>query len=589
MTTLTLSPPPPPSAPSQEPQALSEDAQAIFEILAIDVSDFESLIVAEQLQIEETLAFSLSAEVASSSSFSSLEEIDAAVVEEARKEAYVVDMAQLQEDLLLALSLTKDDAQLEADATLARNLGNTAVPPQVALDRMVAEQVAAGERKIAVDRTFAEHLHRANERNLDIDKLGDAEKELGIDVVQGIINAQDPNSKGKEKAKPDPASSSAPVDQPVPSTSKGKGKAVDIAPQVEDPVDASIPKSVLSTPDPLRQCGICWDVCRPVFNPLKSSSAATSSSHVSLGIQLSCGHSYCLTDAIAYLCGYLDGDGGSLMAVFPICCPECHDGRDAFEDTVAEAILDETNMERWWRARILDSIPKMYCSNKKCNALVVGPDSANATQAQCPCCEEQMCVQCQTKWHSDLSCEEFQSLPEDERSIEDSQLFGLAEGKKWGRCPKCRAIVERALGCNHITCRCRQEFCYSCGTEWDRSKGTCPKGCDLFYIPPDIPGIRRAMAQPRPRTLFGNRTAGPVQTWVAAHGGLVGRAQHLYTSSIVASRTCPACSEKFATDQALFEHLDSATHPVHFHCGMIFASALALEEHNRLVHGGEGA
>lgn len=118
MTTLTLSPPPPPSAPSQEPQALSEDAQAIFEILAIDVSDFESLIVAEQLQIEETLAFSLSAEVASSSSFSSLEEIDAAVVEEARKEAYVVDMAQLQEDLLLALSLTKDDAQLEADGEL---------------------------------------------------------------------------------------------------------------------------------------------------------------------------------------------------------------------------------------------------------------------------------------------------------------------------------------------------------------------------------------------------------------------------------------------------------------------------------------
>lgn len=54
--------------------------------------------------------------------------------------------------------------------------------------------------KIAVDRTFAEHLHRANERNLDIDKLGDAEKELGIDVVQGIIVSSP--SFGSSKTKP---------------------------------------------------------------------------------------------------------------------------------------------------------------------------------------------------------------------------------------------------------------------------------------------------------------------------------------------------------------------------------------------------
>lgn len=43
---------------------------------------------------------------------------------------------------------------------------------------------------------------------------------------------------------------------------------------------------------------------------------------VPFGIQLRCGHSYCVQDATTYIASRLDDDNGSLMKVFPIQCPE---------------------------------------------------------------------------------------------------------------------------------------------------------------------------------------------------------------------------------------------------------------------------
>lgn len=35
-------------------------------------------------------------------------------------------------------------------------------------------------------------------------------------------------------------------------------------------------------------------------------------------------------------------------------------------------------------------------------------------------------------------------------------------------CPGCNALVYKLEGCNHITCRCRVEFCYVCGNEYEK-------------------------------------------------------------------------------------------------------------------------
>lgn len=46
----------------------------------------------------------------------------------------------------------------------------------------------------------------------------------------------------------------------------------------------------------------------------------------------------------------------------------------------------------------------------------------------------------------------------------------------WRRCYKCNALVEHDQGCSHMTCRCRAQFCYTCGLKWK----TC--GCEEIEL-----------------------------------------------------------------------------------------------------------
>lgn len=34
-------------------------------------------------------------------------------------------------------------------------------------------------------------------------------------------------------------------------------------------------------------------------------------------------------------------------------------------------------------------------------------------------------------------------------------------------------MVEKVEGCNHITCKCKYEFCYLCGGAWNKGNHDC--------------------------------------------------------------------------------------------------------------------
>jgi hypothetical protein len=59
----------------------------------------------------------------------------------------------------------------------------------------------------------------------------------------------------------------------------------------------------------------------------------------------------------------------------------------------------------------------------------------------------------------------------------DDREFEVTIAKAGGkRCSSCGATVLRTEGCNHMTCRCKHEFCYICGANWK------PKACSHgFY------------------------------------------------------------------------------------------------------------
>lgn len=45
----------------------------------------------------------------------------------------------------------------------------------------------------------------------------------------------------------------------------------------------------------------------------------------------------------------------------------------------------------------------------------------------------------------------------------DADTFNLIKTNKYKMCPKCKFYVERTEGCNHMTCKCGNHFCYKCG------------------------------------------------------------------------------------------------------------------------------
>ncbi|KAL9577196.1 MAG: hypothetical protein Q9212_006520, partial [Teloschistes hypoglaucus] len=107
---------------------------------------------------------------------------------------------------------------------------------------------------------------------------------------------------------------------------------------------------------------------------------------------------------------------------------------------------------------------RYYCARPECAKWIDTKKTRIRDGALvCPHCNNSMCTICRGPEHP-----AGQDCPQD---------FGLdatlqqAERAGWRRCYNCRALVELDMGCRHITCKCRAEFCYTCGARWQ----TC--GC----------------------------------------------------------------------------------------------------------------
>lgn len=94
---------------------------------------------------------------------------------------------------------------------------------------------------------------------------------------------------------------------------------------------------------------------------------------------------------------------------------------------------------------------RYYCVSPKCAKWI---DTRIARRVnhilKCPHCAVKLCTICRGPQHpSDEDCPQDYGL----RSTLDQ-----AERAGWQRCYRCRAIVELASGCRHITCKCGAQF-----------------------------------------------------------------------------------------------------------------------------------
>lgn len=191
---------------------------------------------------------------------------------------------------------------------------------------------------------------------------------------------------------------------------------------------------------------------------LESCSICCEDKPLPIMVTMKCLHkfcSHCLRD-------YVDRKVQSCRA--PVRCPEprCKYYISASE---CRSFLPFTLFESFEKAlaeaKLLDS-DRIYCPFPDCSVLLdprkcltAGASSSSQTKSscvECPVCQRFICIGCKVPWHSSMSCEEFQNLPEEERNASDITLHRLAQIKRWKRCQQCRQMIELIHGCYHMTC-----------------------------------------------------------------------------------------------------------------------------------------
>ncbi|KAE9597323.1 hypothetical protein Lal_00007900 [Lupinus albus] len=194
---------------------------------------------------------------------------------------------------------------------------------------------------------------------------------------------------------------------------------------------------------------------------------------------MKCSHKFCSH----CLSTYVDGKVQSCQV--PIRCPQpgC---KYCISATECRSFLPFTSFESFEKAlaetNFLHS-DRIYCPFPNCSVLLdprecLSARASSSSQSdnscvECPVCQRFICVDCKVPWHSSMSCEEFQNLPEEEKDATDITLHHLAQSKRWKRCQQCRRMIELSHGCYHMTCWCGHEFCYSCGAQYRDGQQTC--------------------------------------------------------------------------------------------------------------------
>lgn len=117
---------------------------------------------------------------------------------------------------------------------------------------------------------------------------------------------------------------------------------------------------------------------------------------------------------------------------------------------------------------------RLYCPARGCGEWIKpaqicldtnGGANTGRKYGKCGRCRTKVCVACNGRWHASRTC------PKDDAT---AQFIEIAKKEGWQRCYNCSATVELKEGCNHMTCRCKAEFCMICGVKW--------KGCDCPWF-----------------------------------------------------------------------------------------------------------
>jgi len=177
---------------------------------------------------------------------------------------------------------------------------------------------------------------------------------------------------------------------------------------------------------------------------------------------LGCQHFNCLTCMEHHILAQC-GD----MKASDIKCPSGQDCEHRLQPEEVKKCL-ANNPEQYDRYQTLllnDALKKdpecRWCPKPGCNTAMLG--NPGIPMMRCPkkTCAFAFCFNCKEAWHNDLTCEQFQQWKQDNSA--SSSRFEVWAQQNTKKCPKCHVAIQKAGGCNHMTCtNCRHEYCWLC-------------------------------------------------------------------------------------------------------------------------------
>ncbi|KAH9909290.1 hypothetical protein F4778DRAFT_793316 [Xylariomycetidae sp. FL2044] len=167
--------------------------------------------------------------------------------------------------------------------------------------------------------------------------------------------------------------------------------------------------------------------------------------------------------------------------------PKCCLNPIPHQTVVLELEADPALRQRYRECAAQYSVPvgeRVYCHQSDCGQwLRPGSQIDRASEVGRCAAGHATCLVCRGAQHLGSPCPQDREL---------QRTRALAEEEGWRRCVGCRAYVEHASACQHMTCRCGAEFCYVCGARWR----TCACTMDMLAAAKGAAaGRRRAREQ----------------------------------------------------------------------------------------------
>lgn len=183
---------------------------------------------------------------------------------------------------------------------------------------------------------------------------------------------------------------------------------------------------------------------------------------VTAPISLSCGHSWCRSCLSSYLMSSIDNK------YFPLTCL----GNDAkcterIPLRVAQEILPVHELDAIVHATFSSYVQTRpdefhYCPSPDCPQIY--RTAAGGTVLQCPSCLLRICPNCHVEAHDGFVC------PDTDGG--DNRFREWMRDHDVKNCPGCKVPIERAEGCNHMTCtRCQTHICWECLETFPKGQG----------------------------------------------------------------------------------------------------------------------